>query len=468
MDRRTPGRGQPDEGGVAAARGLYGEVSRGAARARGTGDLHGHVGRAVALGEAAAGSGAGVARVLVAARVLAADAVVAVRLARGGLAAVGSLSGEGRAAVGRPEGEHGRGDDGGDDGRGDGARPQPVPAGGPVLGVHREASPVEARRAAPRPRDVLERDVQGGARGLQDGERGGRDRAGPGTGRGTFGGAAAARAVVDVPDEFAAQAGAQDQLAVAGEVGDARAGAGLDDGEGGAGAFDLTGGGREQLTRLGGVHAEDGGDLVGGELVADGEFERLPLLGGGAGGLRPGQQGEFALPLGPGLFGDGGGERLGRAPVGGFLAAPVALVGRTAAGGVRRLVSAPGLGELAQAGPAGERVQPGPAVVLGLRGALAPAVGEREDVAERGGGRVVVAQHGQAVGEQAVQIGLVARGRALGHRAGRCATGQGHPLRAAPCARCAPVVCVVCVEVSGLLLITRATVGARPRPLLPP
>lgn len=38
-------------------------------------------------------------------------------------------------------------------------------------------------------------------------------------------------------------------------------------------------------------------------------------------------------------------------------------------------------------------------------------------------------------------------------------------LRASPCARCAPV---VCVEVSGLLLITRATVGALGWPLLPP
>lgn len=82
-----------------------------------------------------------------------------------------------------------------------------------------------------------------------------------------------------MPDEFAAQGGAQDELVVAGEAGDARAGAGLHHGEGRAGALDLAGGAGEQLTRLGEVHAEDGGDLVGGELVAHGEFERLALLG---------------------------------------------------------------------------------------------------------------------------------------------------------------------------------------------
>ena len=96
---------------------------------------------------------------------------------------------------------------------------------------------------------------------------------------------------------------------------------------------------------------------------------------------------------------------------------------------MRGLSPAPRLGELAQARPARERVQPGPAVARGLRAARAAAFGEREDVPEGGGRRVVVAQDGQAVGEQAVQVGLVARGRALSHGgAGRRATGRGRPL----------------------------------------
>ena len=71
---------------------------------------------------------------------------------------------------------------------------------------------------------------------------------------------------------------------------------GLDDGERGAGALDLAGGGGQQFAGGGGLQAEHGGDLGGGELVADGQLQRLALLGGGAGGLRPGQQGEFAAP----------------------------------------------------------------------------------------------------------------------------------------------------------------------------
>lgn len=251
-----------------------------------------------------------------------------------------------------------------------------------------------------------------------------------------------------MPDQLPAQGGAEHELVVAGEAGDARAGAGLHDGERGTGAFDLAGGGAEQLTRGGEVHAEDGGHLVGGELMAHGEFERLALLGGGAGGLRPGQQGEFTPALRLGLFGDGGAQRLGRAPVGGVLVRRlvsrparrlarglgVALVGtfvtRTPPdGGVCSLAPAPRLGELAQTGPARQRVQPRPAVVRGLRGARAPALGQRENIPEGGGRRVVVAQDGQAVGEQAVQIGLVARGWALSHGgAGRRATGRGRPL----------------------------------------
>lgn len=355
------------------------------------------------------------------------------RLTRGDRAAVGTLTGEGRATVGRPEGQDGCGDDGGDDGRRDGTRAKSVPAGGVVLGVHGETAPVESWSGTPRARDVCHRDVQGRARGLDDGELGGRDGgAGPGAGRGALGGAAAARTVVDVPDQFPAQGGAQDELVVAGEAADARTGAGLHDGEGGAGAFDLAGGGGEQFARLDEVQAENGGDLGGGELVAHGEFERLALLGGGAGRLRPGQQGEFVPTPVLRLLGDRGALGLGRMPAGGFLVpleeGLVALGGRTPAGGVGRLAPAPGLGELAQTGPAGEGVQPGPAVVRGHRATLTTALGQREGVPEGGGGLVVVAQHGQAVGEKAVQVGLVARGRALSQGAGVRTTGRGHPL----------------------------------------
>lgn len=79
--------------------------------------------------------------------------------------------------------------------------------------------------------------------------------------------------------EFPAQGRAEHELAVAGEPGHARAVAGLDDGEGRAGALDLAGGGGEQFAGAGEVHAEDGGDLVGGEVMTYGEFERLALLG---------------------------------------------------------------------------------------------------------------------------------------------------------------------------------------------
>lgn len=79
--------------------------------------------------------------------------------------------------------------------------------------------------------------------------------------------------------EFAAQGGAEHELVVAGEPRHARTVTGLDDGEGRAGALDLAGGGGEQFAGAGEVHAEDGGDLVGGEVVAYGEFERLALLG---------------------------------------------------------------------------------------------------------------------------------------------------------------------------------------------
>ncbi|GAA3298652.1 hypothetical protein GCM10020295_34760 [Streptomyces cinereospinus] len=239
-----------------------------------------------------------------------------------------------------------------------------------------------------------------------------------------------------MPDQFPAQGGAEHQPVVAGEAGDARAPAGLHDGEGRAGAFDLAGGGGEQVAGGGQVHAEDGGHLVGGQLVAYGQFERLALLGGGAGGLRPGQQGEFAAAPFLLLLGDGRGAGRGAGP-GTALA-----LGGGAAGRVGGLTFLLGLGQLAQARPAGQRVQPGPAVTGGLRGALGAALGEREDPAQGGGGRVVVAQHGQAVREQAVHVGLVARGRTLHQGARRsavtrlaagtvCAGGAGHGVRAA-------------------------------------
>ncbi len=63
------------------------------------------------------------------------------------------------------------------------------------------------------------------------------------------------------------------------------------DGERGAGALHLAGGGGEQAAGLGEVHAEDGGDRGGGELVAHGQLQGLPLLGGRAGGFGPGQLG---------------------------------------------------------------------------------------------------------------------------------------------------------------------------------
>lgn len=98
------------------------------------------------------------------------------------------------------------------------------------------------------------RRTQGGAGRCEHGQRGGRDAgAGPAAGDGALGGAAADGAVVDVPDELAAQGGAQDELLVTGEAGDARTGAGLYDGEGRPGALHLAGGGGEQLRAAAGV-----------------------------------------------------------------------------------------------------------------------------------------------------------------------------------------------------------------------
>ncbi len=146
---------------------------------------------------------------------------------------------------------------------------------------------------------VREGGVQGGGgrRHERQGVRGDAG-AGPPARNGPLGGTAAAGAVVDVADEFAAQRRAEHHPLVAGEVRHAGAGAGLHDGEGRAGAFHLAGRGGEQLARRGRRHAEHGGDLVGGETVPHGELERLALLRAGPCGLRPGQRGQFtAAPL---------------------------------------------------------------------------------------------------------------------------------------------------------------------------
>ena len=117
----------------------------------------------------------------------------------------------------------------------------------------------------------------------------------------------------------------------------------------------------------------------------------------------------------------------------------------------------PPLGEPAQARPAGERVQPG-APQLGVAEPAALPFRERECVVERGGRGVVLAQHGQAVREQPVQVRLVGAGGRRGpSRAGADARrsprrrGAGSALGRRRCRRCAPVVC----EGDSGLLITR-------------
>ncbi|CAM5627477.1 DNA repair protein RadA OS=Streptomyces violarus OX=67380 GN=radA PE=3 SV=1 [Streptomyces violarus] len=71
---------------------------------------------------------------------------------------------------------------------------------------------------------------------------------GAAAGDGALGGAAAARAVVDVPDEFAAQGRAQHGPVVADEVRDARTRPGLGHGQGRTRAFHLAGGGGDCTT----------------------------------------------------------------------------------------------------------------------------------------------------------------------------------------------------------------------------
>lgn len=73
----------------------------------------------------------------------------------------------------------------------------------------------------------------------------------------------------------------------------------------------------------------------------------------------------------------------------------------------------PALGEGAQADPAGQRVQPGFTFLLGRGAPAVLPVRDRQDGAERFGGRFVVAEHGEAVGEEPVEIRLVPYGRSL-------------------------------------------------------
>lgn len=146
--------------------------------------------------------------------------------------------------------------------------------------------------------------MDGGARGGYEGQCGGVEAAGAGPGtRGAhaFGDAPTSGAVVDVADELGPQGAGEQDVAVAvvaGEPGDAGAVAGLDDGEGGAGAFHLAGGAGEQLAGRGRGGAEDGGEFGDAEPVADGEFEGLALLGRGAGGFGPGEPGQLRTAVG--------------------------------------------------------------------------------------------------------------------------------------------------------------------------
>lgn len=349
-----------------------------------------------------------------------------------------ALAGRRRAPVRRPEGEHGRRDDGRHDGGGDGPRAQPLAAGGAVLGVHGEAAPAEARSGGTGTRGVRHRAVRrrprrlderqdGGRSGCQRGRAGpggprGRGRTGPGPRRlGALGGAAAARAVVHVPHQFAPERGREQHLVVAGEPGDGGTVARLHDGERGPGALDLAGGGVEQFAGRQRLHGQDGGDIARAEPVAYGQFERFALLGRRTGGLGPGQHGEFTPSA-------GGDLRRDIAP-----RTDSGLRARLAAPGVRPRAAAAPLAEPAQTGPPGERVQPGPALAVARRATPVLALGDGQDLAQHLGRGVVVAQHGQAVGEQPVQIRLVPHGRPVrprlrsGRATGRtvCAGGVG-------------------------------------------
>ena len=139
--------------------------------------------------------------------------------------------------------------------------------------------------------------AQAAARGASTGRarRSRARRAGPRPGgHGTLGGTPAQRAVVDVPDELVAQRRAEQDLGVPGESGDARCSARC----------------RRRRARSGCVRPRrrrgpaargpppcsrprTAATSCGGELVAYRQLQRLALLGRGAGGLRPGQGGEF-------------------------------------------------------------------------------------------------------------------------------------------------------------------------------
>ncbi|MFB7665723.1 hypothetical protein ACFC1R_17525 [Kitasatospora sp. NPDC056138] len=152
------------------------------------------------------------------------------------------------------------------------------------------------------------------------------------------------------------------------------------------------GGGQQPVRRRGG-EPEHGRDLGRSEPVTHRQFQGLPLLRTGARRLRPGQRGQLA-PL---LRGEHGtrrgpqrcrGARRHREPlrrgllrVGPVLQPPQAAVPR-------------------------QSVQPGPQQA-GLGEPLAVAQGQVADLPYGGDGRVVPAQDGEAVGEQAVDALVV-------------------------------------------------------------
>lgn len=262
------------------------------------------------------------------------------------------------------------------------------------------------------------------------------DAAGAGPGRRgahPFGDPAAAGAVVDVAHQLGAQGGGQQHLAVAGEPGHGRTVAGLDHGEGGAGAFHLACGAGEQFPGGGCLGAEDGGEFRYGEAVADGEFEGLALLGGGSGGFGPGEAGQLGTAVGAHV------QRPRRMLFVGVL--------RRAPGGMRPLAGAPLFAQPGEAAPAGQCVEPGPPVPFVGAPAGMP-FGDGEDLTEHVGGGVVVTQHRQAVSEQSVEVGLVPEGG--GCSSAGPSSGPREGVR--PCARCAPVRAGGC---GWLLLFTR-------------
>ncbi|MGK5630403.1 hypothetical protein [Streptomyces sp. URMC 123] len=94
-------------------------------------------------------------------------------------------------------------------------------------------------------------------------------------------------------DELTAERGAQQYGAAAREADHGGAAAALGDGQRRTRPLHLAGRAGQQGAHGFPVQPEDRADLLVGELVAHGEFERLALLGRGAGRLRPGQPGEL-------------------------------------------------------------------------------------------------------------------------------------------------------------------------------